>query len=279
MGITYLTIGQMAELNHVSAQTLRLYDKEGLLKPAFQDDENGYRYYMISQCTQLDMIQTMKLCGMSLKQIGALLSDGSLEEWYDMLSAQEEQLEQKMRHLAESRKAVNRLHTNIRQLNAIPPLGEVFVEYMPERKIDMLTTEYNYFTDGFSGYEMMLRKLKDRMIESDLPLSYFYNAGTMIEQEHFIKHEYIAQTIFIFVDNDYPHIDSVKTLHSGTYLCVCADDPHNEKEYTDKLYEKINQMGYEVAGDYLCEVISQFPISKNKNGNLIYKAQVPVEKR
>lgn len=82
-----------------------------------------------------------------------------------------------------------------------------------------------------------------------------------------------------FVDNDYPHIDSVKTLHSGTYLCVCADDPHNEKEYTDKLYEKINQMGYEVAGDYLCEVISQFPISKNKKGKLIYKAQVPVEKR
>lgn len=278
MGTTYLTIGQMADLNHVSTQTLRLYDKEGLLKPAFYDEENGYRYYMISQCTQLDMIQTMKLCGMSLKQIGALLSDGSMEEWYFVLSEQEELLAQKMRHIAESRKAVSRLRTNIRQLDGIPSLGKVFLEYMPERKIDMMVTEYNYFTDGFSGYEKMLRKLKKRMIESALPLSYFYNAGTMIEKEDFINHEYIAQTIFIFVDNEYPHIDSIKTLQSGMYLCVCADDPHNEKEYTDKLYEKINRMGYKVAGDYLCEVISQLPVSKNKDNNLIYKAQVPVTK-
>ena len=39
----YLTIGQMAELNHVTTQTLRLYDREGLLKPEFQDKSNGYR--------------------------------------------------------------------------------------------------------------------------------------------------------------------------------------------------------------------------------------------
>ena len=36
MNDDYLTIGQMAELNHVSSQTLRLYDKKGLLSPAYQ---------------------------------------------------------------------------------------------------------------------------------------------------------------------------------------------------------------------------------------------------
>lgn len=33
MDLQKLSIGQMAELNHVSEQTLRLYDKEGLLVP------------------------------------------------------------------------------------------------------------------------------------------------------------------------------------------------------------------------------------------------------
>ena len=33
MDLEKLTIGQMAELNHVSEQTLRLYDREGLMKP------------------------------------------------------------------------------------------------------------------------------------------------------------------------------------------------------------------------------------------------------
>ena len=32
-----LTIGQMAKLNHITKQTLRLYDKKGLLKPAYID--------------------------------------------------------------------------------------------------------------------------------------------------------------------------------------------------------------------------------------------------
>ena len=61
MDHTYLTIGQMAALNHISAQTLRLYDREGLLKPEYQDPANGYRYYHIDQCAQLDMIHTCLL--------------------------------------------------------------------------------------------------------------------------------------------------------------------------------------------------------------------------
>ena len=51
-----LTIGQMARLNGVSEQTLRLYDRTGLFSPMYRDEENGYRYYDIRQSAQLDMI-------------------------------------------------------------------------------------------------------------------------------------------------------------------------------------------------------------------------------
>ena len=40
-----LSIGQMARLNHLTIQTLRLYDKLNLLKPAYVDADSGYRYY------------------------------------------------------------------------------------------------------------------------------------------------------------------------------------------------------------------------------------------
>ena len=43
MDLQKLSIGQMAELNHVSEQTLRLYDKEGLLVPRCVDPVTGYR--------------------------------------------------------------------------------------------------------------------------------------------------------------------------------------------------------------------------------------------
>ena len=38
-----LSIGQMARLNGLSEQTLRLYDKAGLFSPMYRDAENGYR--------------------------------------------------------------------------------------------------------------------------------------------------------------------------------------------------------------------------------------------
>ena len=40
-----LSIGQMAELNHTTLATLRLYDENGLLKPVNVDPTNGYRIF------------------------------------------------------------------------------------------------------------------------------------------------------------------------------------------------------------------------------------------
>ena len=73
----HLTVGEMARLNHISEQTLRLYDKRGLLSPSFRG-ENGYRYYDIKQSAVLDIIQYMKSLGISLKEIGRQLETRDL---------------------------------------------------------------------------------------------------------------------------------------------------------------------------------------------------------
>lgn len=41
MELQKLTVSQMAQLNHVSGQTLRLYDRNGLLSPAMTDPATG----------------------------------------------------------------------------------------------------------------------------------------------------------------------------------------------------------------------------------------------
>ena len=44
-----LSIGDMAKINHITVNTLRLYDKWGLLKPAYINHETNYRYYDIKR--------------------------------------------------------------------------------------------------------------------------------------------------------------------------------------------------------------------------------------
>ena len=50
-----MTVGQMSKLFNITAETLRHYDRIGLLKPIV-DEENGYRYYSIKEMEKLDLI-------------------------------------------------------------------------------------------------------------------------------------------------------------------------------------------------------------------------------
>ena len=61
----WLTSGQMAKLNQMSEQTLRLYDKKGLLSPSKRGEDNQYRSYDIKQSAVLDKIQYRKSLGLN----------------------------------------------------------------------------------------------------------------------------------------------------------------------------------------------------------------------
>lgn len=276
MGPGYLTIGQMADLNHISTQTLRLYDKEGLLKPGYQDPSNGYRYYLIDQCAQLDMIHTMKICGMSLQQIRTQLAHASVQELQELLLEQDKALSQEIRRLSNSRRSIARICSNLQQLKSLPPVGQVFFAYMPQRIIDTIATDIDFFTQGYAGYERMLLELKGQMLRQGLPMSYFFNAGTLIEQADLVRQRYVARTAFIFVDEDYPPSPTLRVMPEGLWIAICARDPEKELDYARQLCQEIQTSGYQIAGDYLCEVISQFPLSEDKKRNLVYKIQVPV---
>lgn len=99
MDLQKLSIGQMAELNHVSEQTLRLYDKEGLLVPRCVDPVTGYRYYHIIQSAKLDLIQNMKIYGMTLRQIRSFLDSNDPSALRALLTEQADSIEERIRQL------------------------------------------------------------------------------------------------------------------------------------------------------------------------------------
>lgn len=75
----YLRIGEFAKLAHVSVQTLRHYAEKRLLTPSVVDEASGYRYYALTQLTELHRVQALKDLGLSLGQIRELLAEGFSE--------------------------------------------------------------------------------------------------------------------------------------------------------------------------------------------------------
>lgn len=64
-----IKIGEFAKLNHISIQTLRYYEKIGLIEPIKIDELTNYRYYNLMQSAILDMILFLKDLDFSLIEI------------------------------------------------------------------------------------------------------------------------------------------------------------------------------------------------------------------
>lgn len=108
-----LSIGKMAEMNHITVATLRLYDEMNLLKPRYIDEMTGYRYYDISQNARLDMIAYMKELGMSLAEIQDVLEKEDITLIETILVKKNEQLYEQMRELKARHNAVERAIASI----------------------------------------------------------------------------------------------------------------------------------------------------------------------
>ena len=67
-----LQIGEFSRLSRISVRMLRHYDQVGLLKPAEQDAQTGYRRYAVSQLAEANRITVLRDLGFPIREIGRL---------------------------------------------------------------------------------------------------------------------------------------------------------------------------------------------------------------
>jgi len=97
------TIGKLAQHAGVTTDTVRYYEKEGLLSPA-QKTDAGYRLYNEDAIRRLGFIKQAQQCGFSLGEIGEMLtlknSDAACcKDVRNVAIEKKLQLEQKIRAL------------------------------------------------------------------------------------------------------------------------------------------------------------------------------------
>ncbi len=273
-----LTIGQMAKLNHVSEQTLRLYDRIGLFSPNGRG-ENGYRYYDIQQSALLDIIQYMKSLGISLKEIKYQLEQKDLSQIESALREKQRQTEEEIRLLKCQRRALERTIESFSRYRSAPPDGTLQIEYIGSRQMYVVDTGMNFYDYDVEHYENSLRNLQDNLVKDNLPQIYFCNAGTILSKENFLASRFYSTKVFVFVDREFVPESLTTTIPAGNYVCIYCDDFYKEKEYISRLLGYIRNIGYEVCGDYLCESIADIPVTKADSRGLYLRLQVPVRFR
>lgn len=69
-----MLIGELAEKSGIAIETLRYYDRIGLLRPKRRNAETGYRHYDESALRALAFIRRAKHAGFTLREIRRVLA-------------------------------------------------------------------------------------------------------------------------------------------------------------------------------------------------------------
>ena len=106
-----MTIAEVSEKYQISADTLRYYEKEGLI-PYISRSEGGVRNYTEEDCARIGFVKCMRSAGLSievLKQYFELFAKGkrTLKARRDLLATEREKLKDRMTELQETLKRLD----------------------------------------------------------------------------------------------------------------------------------------------------------------------------
>lgn len=272
-----LSIGKMATMNHLTVATLRLYDELGLLSPRYKDEETGYRYYDIAQNARLDMIAYMKELGMSLAEIGDVLRREDVTLIETILVRKNEQLHAQIRALHACHNAVERAIAAIERYRKSPAKGTISLEYIDRRYTWGLPCQSNFYAQDICSYERELLMLRQALTERGFTQVHSYNIGTSIAQEDFLQGAFRAKQTFVFVDHrDKEQFPDVSVMDSSMFACIYLDNYDDEIPFAHRLLAHCRDQGWNVSGDYICEVLTEFNVFDEDRRSMFLRLQVPV---
>ena len=274
---TLLPIGKMAKANRISIATLRLYDQLELLKPAYIDPETGYRYYDIRQTSRLDIIRYMRDLDLSLSDIHDILQQEDITLIEEKLIEKNNQIHQQMRELKAMHEAVDRTIQSIERFRKSPESGTISLEFIDRRYILYTPCVSNFYETGIVAYEATIQELRTHLIERNLPQILSYSMGTSVRQQDFEEERFIPDQVFIFGDRQLQEYgDNTRILDSGMYACIYLDNFDDEIKCAKALLEYCRENSYTIAGDYICEELTEFNIFDTRQRNMFLRLQIPV---
>lgn len=239
----YFSVGEAAKAVHTTSETLRHYDRIGLVKPSKKDEWTNYRYYTKQDIVRLNTVRALQLMDLSLQEIKKVLEYDDLEKIIDFLVQAEKKADEKMAALQYSKSKIQLAKADYeRKLQGQQKFNGTFLKDCPERVILLSDTLEVPTLDNLWNY-----------------LSHFYDKVTPALKKQFFFEDLAG----IYTENGvsrlfavcirYVEIDGLKVLPKGKYLCAsCTEE--NRKNTLDELIDKA-KTEYDVNPKFTVQLI------------------------
>lgn len=108
----YFSVGETAKAVHTTIETLRHYDRIGLVKPSKKDNATNYRYYTEQDIVRINTVRALQQMDLSLQKIKEVLEFDDLGKIIDFLADAEKRADEKMALLEYSKAKIQLAKSN-----------------------------------------------------------------------------------------------------------------------------------------------------------------------
>jgi len=230
-------------MSRLSVKALRLYDDQGLLRPAHVDASTGYRYYHLAQAKRAEIIRVLRLVEMPLDDIRAILESDNDDAIGKQLLIHKTRLTEK---LSAQERMLEYLESIVQYKEMVRPYKVIISKLLPQHvaAVKFHTTLSKITTDISAGFEALVRSFgRADVTPSGTPMILYHNV---------IDHESGGDVeIAIPVDSAFAKDGDIdgRELEGGTMATVIHRGRYTEiAPAYHSLTKWVSENGYEIVG-------------------------------
>lgn len=184
----YYTVNEFAKLCDTTKDTILVYDRKGLLKPAVTGS-NGYRYYKLEQYYDFYVIKAFQMAGASLKEISEQLKSNDKKKTRALLESKRSELIKRQYELSQMQKFIE---TVIEQSDIIDhDSGNLHIKYCSEEYFISMRTDYGEKASGnFSHSLETTNKLNEYIQARGYSNNILFEGHYIIPRENFLSDDF-----------------------------------------------------------------------------------------
>lgn len=236
-----ISAGAFARMCQTTRDTLRYYEKQGILVPK-KSEKNGYHYYSYAQISSYYFISTFRGLGCSVEDIKEYLLggeevrfDGFVDRQYAALLMQQRELE---RRIGNTRKLLEQIRKNDTGKPELYEQPEIFRLKVTKVLSDPATSFSEISTD-------IHRHLK----ECAHPGIQAFPMGASIGREDFQKEQYVYREVFSFADAQASGPGIRELSGRLTVVMVCREKDGDIRIAYQKIRNYLQEQALQLSSD------------------------------
>ena len=235
----YYTIGEISKIYQIGTDSLRYYEKLGILSP--RRGANGYRIYGLDDLWKLNVIRDLRRLDFPMEKIRNYMQNRSIESTRTLLEEELGLIEEHMKALEKLKENVSERLSTLEKATR-QPLDTVILKHFPKRKCHILN--HLYHTD--EEMDMLIKQLMNKD-KNHLYILGNNRIGSFLPLEDATQNRFGDYAGVCIIDPN-----GTDELDEGDYLSVCYQgNSHQHKSYLPMIQEYADKHHLILSGDLL----------------------------